>query len=375
LGQAVGMAAGLCKKYSTSPGNIYQSHRQELQQRLLAADQLIIGLKNQDEGDLARSATVSATSTASFQLPSLMPTGTTTGTRQELTTYVGKELKKASSSQYYTLECSLGLTIPVSERLDSMQIKVRANAETTLTYRIYCPERKENYGPEKLLHESSLKLTASKTFEWIDLPVQLAVDGYYVFFELEKNEDVEVAIGGYALPTTLMFQKELNESSNLWDAETLNMAAHIWTRRTDCLCFKTVPEQLVYCAENVVNGYNRAYGLPNMWLSDPSDAQPELALSWDVPVTVNAVQITFAIDTTLRIYRDVHTSVMPLIGQDFVIQARVDGQERTVAVVQDNFKKVCRIAFDTIITDRVSFRFDRSYTGQIGVYEVRAYHE
>ena len=59
-----------------------------------------------------------------------------------------------------------------------------------------------------------------------------------------------------------------------------------------------------------------------------SDAQPELTLSWEQPVTLNTLQITFAIDTTLRIYRDVHTPVMPLIGQDFVVQARVDGQER-----------------------------------------------
>jgi hypothetical protein len=220
-----------------------------------------------------------------------------------------------------------------------------------------------------------LKLTASTTFEWVNLPLHIAVDGYYVFFELEQNEDIEVAIAGYALPTTLMFQKEANESSNLWDAEMLDMASHIWTRRTDCLCFKTVPEQLVYCAESVVNGYNRAYGLPNMWLSDPSDAQPELTLFWEQSVMLNMVQITFAIDTTLRIYRDVHTPVMPLIAQDFVVQAHVDGQQHTLAVVQDNFQKVCRLSFNMVTTDHISFRFDRSYTGQIGVYEVRAYHE
>ena len=161
-----------------------------------------------------------------------------------------------------------------------------------------------------------------------------------------KIRDVEVAIAGFALPTTLMFQKDPNESSNLWDAETLDMAPYIWTRRTDCLCFTTVPEQTVYWAENVINGYNRAYGLPNMWLSDKSDVQPVLTLSWEHPITFNRVQITFAIDTTLRIYRDIHTPVMPLIGQDFVIQARVDGQQRPLTVVQDNFKKVCRVSFD-----------------------------
>ena len=143
LGQAVGMAAGLCKKYDILPRNIYQDHCQELQQRLLALDQLILGVKNQDTKDIARLATASASSTASLALASIMPSGTTTGTRQELTTYVGKELKKTSYSQYHTLERSLGLTIPVVERLESLKIKIRAGTATTLTYRISCPEKKK----------------------------------------------------------------------------------------------------------------------------------------------------------------------------------------------------------------------------------------
>lgn len=61
-GQAVGTAAYLCKKYSITPRGVYKNHIVELQQMLLENDCYIIGLKNQDESDLARKASVTTSS-------------------------------------------------------------------------------------------------------------------------------------------------------------------------------------------------------------------------------------------------------------------------------------------------------------------------
>ncbi len=62
LGQAVGAAAYLCKKYDCLPRDIYESHIKELQQLLLKQDQTIFGFKNEDENDLALTAVVKADS-------------------------------------------------------------------------------------------------------------------------------------------------------------------------------------------------------------------------------------------------------------------------------------------------------------------------
>ncbi len=62
LGQAIGVAAYLCKKYNVKPRNIYESHIHELQQLLIKDDQTIFGVINKDNDDLARTATVVATS-------------------------------------------------------------------------------------------------------------------------------------------------------------------------------------------------------------------------------------------------------------------------------------------------------------------------
>ncbi len=63
-GQAVGTAAALAVKYHCSPRKVGQEHISELQQLLLKNDCYIPGKANQDAGDLARSAQVSATSQA-----------------------------------------------------------------------------------------------------------------------------------------------------------------------------------------------------------------------------------------------------------------------------------------------------------------------
>lgn len=60
-GQAVGTAAALCMKYDCLPRDI-QDHMDELQQTLLKDDCYIPGIRNTDERDLARTATVTATS-------------------------------------------------------------------------------------------------------------------------------------------------------------------------------------------------------------------------------------------------------------------------------------------------------------------------
>ena len=61
-GQAAGTAAALAVRYGCSPREVGQSHITELQQQLLKDDCYIPGFANQDTEDLARKASVSATS-------------------------------------------------------------------------------------------------------------------------------------------------------------------------------------------------------------------------------------------------------------------------------------------------------------------------
>jgi len=61
-GQAAGTGAALCAKYELTPRELYRTRMNELQQTLLKNDQFIPDVKNLDPEDLARRATVSASS-------------------------------------------------------------------------------------------------------------------------------------------------------------------------------------------------------------------------------------------------------------------------------------------------------------------------
>lgn len=67
MGQAIGSAAAMCVKKDVSPRELAQSHMPELQQLLLKDDMTIVHVVNEDSADLARSATVSASSSKSEQ--------------------------------------------------------------------------------------------------------------------------------------------------------------------------------------------------------------------------------------------------------------------------------------------------------------------
>jgi len=71
VGQAVGCAAGLCKRYNCSCRELYQNHIKELQQTLLKRDATIPYVINQDKDDLAKEAKITASSESYFEVTEL----------------------------------------------------------------------------------------------------------------------------------------------------------------------------------------------------------------------------------------------------------------------------------------------------------------
>ena len=74
-GEAVGIAAALCKKYGCTPRELGKTHIRELQQKILKADGFLPNVKNEDPLDLARDAEFSATSHREGCEPALVKNG------------------------------------------------------------------------------------------------------------------------------------------------------------------------------------------------------------------------------------------------------------------------------------------------------------
>ncbi|MBM4086082.1 MAG: FAD-dependent oxidoreductase, partial [Planctomycetes bacterium] len=62
IGQGVGTAVALVKRYGCTAREVYERHHEQLQQTLLRQDATLLGVTNSDPSDLSRQATVSATS-------------------------------------------------------------------------------------------------------------------------------------------------------------------------------------------------------------------------------------------------------------------------------------------------------------------------
>ncbi|MFI3286028.1 MAG: FAD-dependent oxidoreductase [Rikenellaceae bacterium] len=72
MGQAAGTAAAMCVEYSTTPRGIYQNHIHELQERLIRDDSYLPYRPASGENDLARKATLEASSTLSGDVLNLI---------------------------------------------------------------------------------------------------------------------------------------------------------------------------------------------------------------------------------------------------------------------------------------------------------------
>ena len=85
MGQAVGTAAAMCVELGKFPSEIRADAGlvKKLQQTLLRDDQTIIGLKNEDEADLARGALVSASGSTDGSLPQNILSGVCIDARGE----------------------------------------------------------------------------------------------------------------------------------------------------------------------------------------------------------------------------------------------------------------------------------------------------
>jgi len=68
-GQAAGTAAAIARQHGTTPRGIYESHLPQLQQTLLKDGCYLLGVKNADPADLARTARVTASSSAEGMTP------------------------------------------------------------------------------------------------------------------------------------------------------------------------------------------------------------------------------------------------------------------------------------------------------------------
>lgn len=112
--------------------------------------------------------------------------------------------------------------------------------------------------------------------------------------------------------------------------------------------FRAAPDTGAFLPERAVGGFQRAYGGPQMWssepLPDPDRAEQWLSLAWDEEQQLTETRVVFDddIDEYLNNLHRHRTpfEVMPELVRDYRIQSREpDGTWRTVLTVEDNRRR------------------------------------
>ncbi|MEI2395784.1 FAD-dependent oxidoreductase [Paenibacillus phytohabitans] len=359
IGEAAGTGAALCAARGITPRELHANHLQDLQQTMLRQDASVLGLRNEDESDLALQAAVSASSERSrfavehpaFSVP---------------------------------LTTDIGITLPVDPLLDGIELLIDASEAAELTVQLWETSRPENYVPYAHLQSASASVN-SGTQQWVKLDLRWQPETpRNAFLIIKANAAITLhmadqptsgmlAYGHSNTPVvSLDFQNQPAQPVVLWDKKKFDHTAP---------CIRLSAPSQAFAAVKATDGYLRPYGGPHLWSSDQMNSgRPEwLELSWSAPASIRQVQVTFNDDVNEDLINLHHHitpyEILPTLVKDYRIEAYMDGNWTAVAAGSDNHKrKHVHTLAEAVTTDRLRVVIGATNGSQYAeIIEVRVY--
>lgn len=280
--QAVGAAAALCIEDRLLPRDLLDPARMHrLQQNLLQTGQHIPGVASTGEGDLVRTATITASSTLQFaELP--------------------------SSGETASPEFPHALLLPVLQGdIPTITLFAKVEAPTTLRAELWAASRRGNATPDVFLEAVDLPLEAGE-----EVPAVLHFNTHahqqaYLFVIVPPFTHGALHTSRAQLPGVLTLSQKMNAAVAKSVVQTPPPGSGVdtfafWlpTRRPAArnLAVRIEPALALYEPANVTNGFARPWCGPNAWAPANDDSAPSLHLAWDSPQTVRTLHIAFDTD-------------------------------------------------------------------------------
>lgn len=337
-GQAVGTAAGICKRRNTTPRGLLQSYIGELQQQLLKDGCYLIDLPNTDPRDLALGAKASASSMAppeALKTPRLA-VHPLNCPRAVMFKHPGPRIEKVA----------LHL---VSESAKPVRLSVGLRPAPALG----------DFTASTDLAQATA-MVPPKSRGWIEFPLQAEVKPGYYYVWLAPAEGVGWSLFERTPPDTVRAYRN----------------AKGWQRMPECYTIRVTPgpemdvirpvqlppRDSMFAPTNVNNGFARAIrGWPNSWRPDPKQPLPQwVALDFGREVSFNTVHVSFQTKADR--------------GVDFRLEVPAGKGWKTVATVRDNAQRRRVIAFDRLKAAQLRLVIEKA-AGEMGVCEIRVYDE
>jgi hypothetical protein len=346
VGQGVGVAASLCKKYDCDPRVVARGHANELQQLLLRQDASIPGVDNADANDLARKAQVTSSSEAALHFP--------------------------DSSTFHPARLPLGQLFPVStDRLESVALLLRSTSasEQTVKLSLRKAEHVWDLRPSPVIKTATATIAPGKEgYISFSLGVEVTPGSLY-FAAIEANPEI-----AWALFTDVAGQPSMVPvGSTAADLAPGN----VWRPFTQgrSLALRVEPEQRPYSPQNVVRGTNRPDRWTNLYASDPAQSLPAwIELKLPVAVTFNQVQITFDTNANRRVSLPLFRHPECVKRYDVAIPGGTGW--KTLVQIDGNYFRRRVHSVDPVTANRLRINlYETNGSPHARIYEVRLYHQ
>ncbi|MCM3627011.1 FAD-dependent oxidoreductase [Paenibacillus glycanilyticus] len=360
MGEAAGVGAALSAIKGITPRELRGRHLTELQQTMLRMDASIIGLRNEDSADLARTGTVTASSA--------------------MTGILLDEPSKA-----YPLASDVGWLFPAEGGFEGLTLLASASEATSLTVELWDTGRPENYVPANFKQALTIEVRAGEK-QWLDLPADGALFGSEpcnVFVIVRANEAASLYTSAVPVTGVLAFERGVKPivSSDLEDHQpdqpVIEWSMKRLVRKPFCFAVATS----AFAPEKVIDGYARPYGGPHLWVSQPlaegREEWVEVALARQADV--REIHLTFNDDVNEDLINLHHHEtpflIIPEVVKSYEVQAWVNGEWQTVAYDNENrTRKVVFTLEHPVRTDRIRTVVKETNGGERAeVVEIRIY--
>lgn len=362
MGQAVGVAAGL-NHAAENVGDAAMANVAEIQQTLLRDGAFLVHVPNSDAADLARAATVTASSSALV-----------TGVGPSSLSHLGgvdywKDYPLFPATGRLERRTAQWIIRGAGQPLDTISLALSNHSEAPIAVKacLYPVtdiwDYKSNVGEPLVTSELTVPVGGPT---WVDWDVALPPNGgetSYVRIDLEASPEVEWHISPAVLPGQIAaYEDRPGHYRRFGSGQTLS--------------FRVSPAQRGYEPDQVISGEARPHRSTNEWRSDPAYPLPAwLQLAWDSPKTIRQVQVTFP-GHLLREYHAYPPFFRdPQTLRDYEIQVAEPDGWRTVTRVHGNTStRVVHTLEAPVTTDRVRLvALATNGDPSAGVYEIRVY--
>ena len=281
-GQAVGLAAALCRRDQSLPRALTAPPRMaELQRALWRSAQHIPGVPLRDDANLAARAHLTASS--ELRLARFEPNGPMISLRDAWAMMLPVE---AGTRFAFTIEAEVDAAV-------ELRVELRQSS------------RADNHTPDVTLETCTVSLAAGKGRQVAVEFRHAFADARYAFVCFFGNEHVRLRGSEQRVTGVLALCHQANlavaksavqsppadigvDTFEFWHPHRRpgghNVALQLRTPLAG------------FAAQNVINGWARPTNQPNAWVADFADRAPTLMLHWPEPQTIARVELLFDVD-------------------------------------------------------------------------------